>query len=145
MFERIVTVSAVCLTVWFDAPPPKTEFVAQPAVLPMPQLVLASFYDEPQLLATGGPYDPSGLTAAHRSLPFGTRVIVTDTKTSRSVTVTINDRGPAIWTGRDIDLSLGAAQALQMEERGIILATIAAAPPPEASARRKDASAPQKP
>ena len=129
MFERIVTVSAVCLTVWFDAPPPKTEFVVQPPVLPVPQLVLASFYDEPQLLAIGGKYDPSGLTAAHRTLPFGTRVLVTDTKTSRSVTVTINDRGPAKWTGRDIDLSLGAAQALQMEERGIILATMAAVPP----------------
>ncbi|MGE3146972.1 MAG: septal ring lytic transglycosylase RlpA family protein [Pseudorhodoplanes sp.] len=129
MFERIVTVSAVCLTVWFDAPPPKTEFVAQPPVLPVPQLVLASFYDEPQLLAIGGKYDPTGLTAAHRTLPFGTRVIVTDTKTSRSVTVTVNDRGPAKWTGRDIDLSLGAAQALQMEERGIILATLAAVPP----------------
>lgn len=147
MFERIVTVAALSLTVWFDAPPPKTEFVAQEPVLPVPQLVLASFYDEPQLLATGGRYDPSGLTAAHRTLPFGTRVIVTDTKTSRSVTVTINDRGPAKWTGRDIDLSLGAAQALEMEERGIILATIAAAPPAEIGARRKHegkaASAPE--
>lgn len=145
MLERVVTVCTLCLTVWFDAPPPKSEFVAQPPVLPAPQLVLASFYDEPQLLATGGKYDPSGLTAAHRTLPFGTRVIVTDSKTSRSVTVTINDRGPAKWTGRDIDLSLGAAQALQMEERGVILATIAAAPPEVAAPTRAKAPKETKP
>jgi rare lipoprotein A len=143
MLERVVTVCTLCLTVWFDAPPPKSEFTAQPPLLPAPQLVLASFYDEPQLLAVGGKYDPSGLTAAHRSLPFGTRVIVTDNKTSRSVTVTINDRGPAKWTGRDIDLSLGAAQALQMEERGVILATIAAAPPDPAALKKPKEAKPQ--
>lgn len=143
MLERVVTVCTLCLTVWFDAPPPKPEFTAQPPVMPAPQLVLASFYDEPQLLAIGGKYDPSGLTAAHRSLPFGTRVIVTDNKTSRSVTVTINDRGPAKWTGRDIDLSLGAAQALQMEERGVILATIAAAPPEPAASKKPKEAKPQ--
>jgi rare lipoprotein A (peptidoglycan hydrolase) len=120
--ERIITVTALSLTIWYSAPPPaKAKFHA---VLPVPQVVLASFYDEPQLLATGGQYDPYGLTAAHRTLPFGTRVKVTDAATGRSVDVTINDRGPAIWTGRQIDLSLGAAQLLQMQERGVILATI---------------------
>ena len=120
--ERLTTVTALSLTMWYSAPPPaKAKF---DAVLPVPQVVLASFYDEPQLIATGQQYDPMGLTAAHRTLPLGTRVKVTDAATGRSVDVTINDRGPAIWTGRQIDLSLGAAQLLQMQERGVILATI---------------------
>jgi rare lipoprotein A len=124
MLERIVTVVALCLTVWYSAPYSAREFGVAETVLPVPQLVLASFYDEPQLIATGEQFDPWGLTAAHRTLPLGTRVKVTDVKTGRSVDVTINDRGPAIWTGRQIDLSAGAAQALQMQERGVILATI---------------------
>jgi len=62
--------------------------------------------------ATGAPYDPSRLTAAHRSLPFGTRVLVTDLHDGRSVAVTINDRGPAAWTHRAIDLSLAACRAI---------------------------------
>jgi rare lipoprotein A len=125
MFERLVTVATLCLPLWYSTRPPDPAIAEPPqAVLPVPELVVASFYDEPQLLALGGQYDPNGLTAAHRTLPIGTRVEVTDAATGRSVVVTINDRGPALWTGRQIDLSLGAARALQMEERGIILATI---------------------
>ena len=127
MFERLITVAALCLPLWYSAIPPKPERPKPPvAVLPVPQLVVASFYDEPQLLSGGGNYDPNGLTAAHRTLPIGTRVKVTDAATGKSGVVTINDRGPNLATGRDIDLSLGAAQALQMQERGVILATIAA-------------------
>ena len=70
-------------------------------------------------VASGGRFNPDGLTAAHRSLPFGTKVRVTDPKTGRSVVVTINDRGP-FGKGRVIDLSLGAARALGMIERGVI-------------------------
>ena len=62
--------------------------------------------------ATGQNYNPWGLTAAHRTLPFGTRVRVTNRRNGRSVVVVINDRGPARWTGRDIDLSLGACRAI---------------------------------
>jgi rare lipoprotein A len=61
--------------------------------------------------AQGKPYDPRGLTAAHRTLPFGTRVRVTNLGNGRSVTVTINDRGPFV-RGRAIDLSLGSCRAL---------------------------------
>jgi rare lipoprotein A len=125
MIERIITVAALGLTVWYSAPPPKLE--TPTAVLPVPQLVLASFYDEPQLIATGEQYNPYGLTAASRTLPLGTRVKVTDATSGRSVVVTVNDWGPALWTGRDIDLSLGAAQVLQMEARGVIIATIKSA------------------
>jgi rare lipoprotein A (peptidoglycan hydrolase) len=127
MFERLVTVATLCLPLWYSARPPEPKIPE--ALLSVPQLVLASFYDEPQLISSGAQYDPFGLTAAHRTLPIGTRVEVTDAATGKSVTVTINDRGPALWTGRGIDLSLGAAQALQMEERGVILATLKPALP----------------
>ncbi len=61
--------------------------------------------------ASGEIYNKNGITAAHRSLPFGTRVRVTSQATGRSITVRINDRGPFI-RGRIIDLSAAAARAL---------------------------------
>ena len=54
----------------------------------------ASYYGYSGKVASGGQFNPNGLTAAHRTLPFGTHVRVTDPKTGRSVIVTINDRGP---------------------------------------------------
>jgi rare lipoprotein A (peptidoglycan hydrolase) len=60
-----------------------------------------------------------GLTAAHKSLPFGTRVRITDVKTGRSVIVTINDRGP-FNRGRVLDLCTRAARELGMIGRGVI-------------------------
>jgi rare lipoprotein A len=58
------------------------------------------------------------MTAAHRSLPFGTRVRVTDVASSKSVVVLIVDRGPWI-RDRVLDLSLGAARSLGITERGV--------------------------
>ena len=63
-------------------------------------------------------YGAAGLTAAHRSLPMGTRVRVTNTANGRSVVVRINDRGPFI-RGRSIDLSNSAAQAVGMTDAGL--------------------------
>jgi peptidoglycan lytic transglycosylase len=63
-------------------------------------------------------YNAGGLTAAHRSLPFGTRVRVTNTANGRSVVVKIADRGPFI-RGRSIDLSQSAAAAVGMTETGL--------------------------
>jgi rare lipoprotein A len=60
-----------------------------------------------------------GFTAAHRTLPFGTKVRVTDPKTGQSVIVTINDRGP-FGHGRVLDLCTRAARALGMIDRGVI-------------------------
>jgi rare lipoprotein A len=68
--------------------------------------------------ASGERYNPEGLTAAHRSLPLGTKVRVTNTKNGRSVVVRINDRGPYIG-GRIIDLSAGAARILGMIGSGL--------------------------
>lgn len=78
----------------------------------------ASFYSHGQRTASGGRYNPHGLTAAHRTLPFGTKVRVTHSRSGRTVVVTINDRGPFI-RGRVIDLSLGAARVLGMTGAGV--------------------------
>jgi rare lipoprotein A len=79
---------------------------------------IASYYWEGSRVASGAKFDPNGMTAAHRSLPFGTRIRVSDPKTQRSVIVTINDRGPFVH-GRVLDLSLGAARALGLQNRGL--------------------------
>ena len=68
--------------------------------------------------ASGKRFHPEGMTAAHRSLPFGTRVRVTNTRNGRSVVVSITDRGPYI-RGRILDLSAGAARILGMMGSGV--------------------------
>jgi rare lipoprotein A len=78
----------------------------------------ASFYFEGHRVASGARFDPDGMTAAHRSLPFGTRLHVEDVMSGRSVDVTINDRGPFAHN-RVLDLSRGAAHALGMTARGV--------------------------
>jgi rare lipoprotein A len=68
--------------------------------------------------ANGEVFDMYGLTAAHRTLPFDTKVRVTNLSNNRSVTVRINDRGP-FRANRIIDLSLGAAREIGMVEDGV--------------------------
>jgi len=80
---------------------------------------VASFYGHDTQTASGEKFDPGQLTAAHRTLPFGTRVRVTNMANGRSVTVRINDRGPYI-RGRTVDVSSSAAEALRMTERGVV-------------------------
>lgn len=79
----------------------------------------ASYYWQPQALASGGRFNPDAYTAAHKTLPFGTRVRVTNQYNGQSVTVVINDRGPYI-AGRIIDLSRAAAGAIDMKGRGVV-------------------------
>jgi len=69
--------------------------------------------------ASGEPFNQHALTAAHRSLPFGSRVQVTNLRNERRVVVRINDRGP-FTRGRIIDLSRGAAQQLDMLRDGVV-------------------------
>jgi rare lipoprotein A len=77
---------------------------------------LASFYSGRS--ATGETVGANALTAAHRTLPFGTKVRVTNLKNGQSVTVRINDRGPFV-RNRSIDLSDGAAGAIGMKGAGV--------------------------
>jgi rare lipoprotein A len=79
---------------------------------------VASYYWQGQRVATGARFNPEGLTAAHRTLPFGTRVRVTHLGNGRSVNVVINDRGPFI-AGRIIDLARGAARVIGMTGQGL--------------------------
>lgn len=80
---------------------------------------LASYYWQPQRVASGGWFNPNALTAAHKTLPFGTRVRVTNLRNRRSVVVRINDRGPYI-RGRIIDLSRRAASVIAMTAAGVV-------------------------
>jgi rare lipoprotein A len=80
---------------------------------------LASWYGpglEGQLTASGEVFDPYGFTAAHRTLPLGTQLMVS--YAGRSVQVTVNDRGPYSG-GRDLDLSQGAAEYLGLTSAGV--------------------------
>ncbi|MEM6362373.1 MAG: septal ring lytic transglycosylase RlpA family protein [Bacteroidota bacterium] len=69
--------------------------------------------------ASGAKYMPNKLTAAHKKLPFGTLVKVTNLKNGKSVKVTINDRGPFI-KGRIIDLSKAAAKKIDLIKDGVV-------------------------
>jgi rare lipoprotein A len=84
---------------------------------------VASFYSEDSETASGEKFDPNELTAAHPSLPFGTKLRVTNTATGKSVTVRVNDRGPYV-PGRVVDVSYSAAQALGMVNSGLANVTL---------------------
>ena len=79
---------------------------------------LASFYTEGTQTANGERFDTHELTAAHPTLPFGTRLRVTNVATGKSVTVRVNDRGPFV-PGRVVDVSYAAAETLGMVEGGV--------------------------
>jgi peptidoglycan lytic transglycosylase len=81
---------------------------------------MASYYgsESGSRTASGAHFNPGAMTAAHRTLPFGTKVRVTNRRNGRSVIVTINDRGPFV-RGRVIDLSSGAAGVIGMRSSGV--------------------------
>jgi len=83
----------------------------------------ATQYNSSLGTASGQPFRSDGLTAAHKKLPFGTRVKVTNPRTGASTIVVINDRGP-FTRGRDIDLSRGAARAIGLTSVGTVCAEI---------------------
>jgi rare lipoprotein A len=75
--------------------------------------VVATYYNSGRRTASGQAFNPGGHTAAHRTLPFGSRVAVTNPENGRSVTVVINDRGP-FTRGVTLDLARGAASSIGM-------------------------------
>src|SRR5579871_1198062 len=77
------------------------------------QHVVATYYMSGRRTASGQAFNSGGLTAAHRTLPFGSQVTVINPETGASVTVVINDRGP-FTRGVTLDLSRGAARAIGM-------------------------------
>jgi rare lipoprotein A len=94
------------------------------------QFGLASWYGpgfQRHITASGAPFDESQLTAAHRSLPLGTNVKVTNLKNGQSVIVKVTDRGPRV-RGRLIDLSRAAAERLGFKHRGLARVRVAVVP-----------------
>ena len=88
------------------------------AATPTASLGVASFYTEGTQTASGEKFNTHELTAAHPTLPFGTKLRVTNVASGRSVTVRVNDRGPYV-AGRVVDVSYSAADALGMVGKGI--------------------------
>ena len=104
---------------------PVSSVQARPEVRPVKtkpyQIGTASWYGQifdGKPTASGEPYDMYDMTAAHLTLPMGSYVRVTNLRNGKAVVVRVNDRGPIV-PGRIIDLSYGAAQALQFKHRGL--------------------------
>lgn len=113
---RKMCVAAVLGLVLFTTPSVATQS-------DQPTTVIASYYHHGSRTASGETFRPDGLSAAHRTLPFGTMVRVTNLSNDRDVVVKINDRGPFI-RGRSIDLSRGAARKIGMLSAGIARVTL---------------------
>ena len=90
--------------------------------------VTASMYWEDKLDASGNKFDPIGWHAAHKTLPLGTLIRVSNPKNHRSINVTITDRGPFV-PGRDLDLSLGAGTLLGFQGTGTLYMEVLALGP----------------
>jgi rare lipoprotein A len=119
LYLLAVVVLAACGGAPAHVPPPTRTGAAAPVV----QRGLATFYGSEQQggpTASGERFDKRKLTAAHRTLPLGTRVRVTNTRNGRSVEVRINDRGPYGGRGRIIDVSEAAARVLGMIDAGVV-------------------------
>lgn len=112
------------------------------SVMPMPSIssentfdriqagswVVASMYWEDKLVSTGKAFNPIGWHAAHKTLPIGTLIRVSNPKNHRSINVTINDRGPFV-ANRDLDLSLGAGTLLGLQGLGTVYMEVLSIPP----------------
>ncbi len=95
-----------------------------PAMAEPKQTGVASYYWQGRGTASGERFNPNALTAAHRSLPFGTKVRVTNLKNGREIVVRINDRGPFV-RGRIIDVSRAAASELGFHGSGLTKVALA--------------------
>jgi rare lipoprotein A (peptidoglycan hydrolase) len=92
------------------------------------QWVVASMYWEDKLVSTGKSFNPIGWHAAHKTLPIGTLVRISNPKNHRSINVTINDRGPFV-ANRDLDLTLGAGALLGLQGLGTVYMEVLSIPP----------------
>jgi rare lipoprotein A len=114
MFKRLLTAGILAILV-------STPLIVSAKVVGDTQVGIASYYGgkfHGRKTANGERFDMNALTAAHKTLPLGTKVRVTHVKTGKSVVVRINDRGPFI-KGRVIDLSRRAARELDMIHSGV--------------------------
>jgi rare lipoprotein A len=111
---RSITLLLVLFTATLSLP----VFAARPGDV---QTGIASYYHDSlhgNKTASGQVYDKTRMSAAHKTLPLGSKVRVTDMRTGKAITVRVNDRGPFV-KGRIIDLSRRAARELGMIQRGV--------------------------
>ena len=113
-FDRSA-LSSTDMAAWPEAPSSTTKEAVE---TPYISYGRASYYGHKSRTARGENVNVGDLTAAHPTLPFGTRVRVTNLFTGKSVTVRINDRGPFV-RGRIVDLSYSAAEQLGIVGRGV--------------------------
>ena len=138
MKKYLLGFAIVVTVLWsptFRANSPDTEPIFRPKAEPITGL--ASWYGEAfqgRTTASGEVYDMHGLTAAHRELPLGTWVEITNLQNGRSVTLRINDRGPSI-RGRMLDVSKAAAKTLGFLGAGTTMVQIRIVPKPSIAAR----------
>jgi len=114
MFKRLLTAGILAILV-------STPLIVSAKVVGDAQVGIASYYGgkfHGRKTANGERFDMNALTAAHKTLPLGTKVRVTHVRTGKSVVVRINDRGPYV-KGRVIDLSRRAARELGMIHSGV--------------------------
>lgn len=118
--NRFLIAAAIVSAAGLSAAPASAQSVAATGVAAPFELGMASFFAAEMAgrrTANGETCDPATLTAAHRTLPFGTRLRVTNPANGKSVIVRINDRGP-FARGRVIDLSKAAASEIGLVQRG---------------------------
>jgi rare lipoprotein A len=117
---------ALALAIGCSVPPSKVRMPEQPSSGRLSQTGIASWYGpgfHGKATASGEIYNQNDFTAAHQTLPLGTRVVVTNLENGNAAEVTINDRGP-FAKGRIIDLSHSAAQMLDMVGPGTALVRV---------------------
>lgn len=92
--------------------------IVVPAPIMLEEKGKASWFDDKKV-ASGERYDPKRITCAHRTLPFNTVIRVTNLTNGKVIDCRVNDRGPAKWTGKNIDLSKEAARQLGFLKQGV--------------------------
>jgi|ERR1043166_1618110 rare lipoprotein A len=119
----LATITLAAITTPANQPQDSPQKSPAAKAKPEPERGYAAFYShslEGHKTACGGTYSATQLTAAHRKLPCGAKLRVTNLRNGKTVRVTVNDRGPSS-PNRIIDLSYAAAQALNFTKQGITL------------------------
>lgn len=118
MRKRIVALLCLFVLTSCNSNISQAQEAYTPPTKKLQQSVIVSWYKHGRVTANGERFNPNGLTVAHKSLPFGTKVRFTNPNTGSSVVLRVNDRGPFI-KGRQFDLTLRAAKILGFVDEGV--------------------------
>lgn len=117
---RILCACFVALLIPLTSVATAISFERQPKRAANEYGLIASFYHEGHTTANGEHYNPDGVSCAHRTHKFGTMLKVTNRLNGKSIVCRVNDRGPSLWTGVEVDLSRGAFRQIENLEVGRI-------------------------